>query len=123
MPSTEHEQQKHDLETRNLGAEYERKQELHEVELLGEQFRSKHIELNLLQQREDLRPYRTHNTEIFFIPNGSQYVCRLTHFAMQDEDEDEEDSPREMSIEVYGDTPEDACANFDHRWIHPVDDV
>ena len=122
MPSTDFEHEKHILYVRETEAEAKRKRELHEVELAGEMVRAKHIELNLLQQREDLRPYRTHNTEVFFIPNGNLYVCRLTHFCLND-DEDEDESPREESIEATGDTPEEACTNFDHKWIHQEEEL
>ena len=59
-----------------------------------------------------LRPHRMYHTDVFYSPSEGKFCCRMP-IMMEDEDEGDI-SP----ILAYGDTPSEACDNFDHAWIH-----
>jgi len=65
----------------------------------------------LAMSREGMRPHKLYPTDVYWSPQDSKFICRL-HFMEMDEEVDG------ISIFAYGDTPAEACDNFDHQWIH-----
>ena len=72
-------------------------------------------QLQLQAMRESLRPHRMYHCDIAYSPEEGQYVCRMSGM-LELEDEGEGEIP----IAAYGDTPAQACDNFDHMWVQSV---
>lgn len=87
-------------------------EELHQLNLQAQANGLKLGDLHLESMRDAMRPHKMYHTEVLFDPNEGKYLCRLSH--MFEDDEDDSGQP----ILAYGDTPAQACDNFDHRWIH-----
>jgi hypothetical protein len=83
--------------------------ELHKHLLRQAQSNAKALDFQLEVVKSDLRPHKIYHAEIFYSPVDGRYICRLPTM-FDDEDEN--------SVYAYGDTPAQACDNFDYRWIH-----
>lgn len=71
----------------------------------------KNLEMNILHNKESMRPYRMMGAYVAANPSDGNYVCQTPALF---EDEDEDGRP---PVVAYGDTPAQACDNFDHLWI------
>lgn len=73
----------------------------------------KSADFHLEGAKMGLRPHRLYHTDVFYSPSEGKFCCRMP-IMMEDEDEEGQIAP----IIAYGDTPSEACENFDHAWIH-----
>lgn len=71
----------------------------------------KSLELQLEASRTAMRPHKLYGADVYYSAHEGKYICKLPFF----HDEDEE---METPICAYGDTPAEACDNFDYQWIH-----
>lgn len=76
---------------------------------LEQSLKCKTSELVLESKREEMRPHRLYQASVSYNPNEQKYICRLPAFDVEDDEED---------IYAYGDTPAQACDNFDSLWVH-----
>jgi len=81
--------------------------------------------LEYTQRKKVGQPHFRYPTVIFYDPNEKKYRCELVNqFAALDFEEGEEDLPewaesaKRQEIVAYGDTPQQACDNFDYIWVH-----
>ncbi len=72
----------------------------------------KNLEMNLRHNKESMRPYRMMGAYIVANPSEGNYICQTPALF---EDEDEDGRP---PVVAFGDTPSQACDNFDHLWIY-----
>lgn len=77
----------------------------------------KSMELNLLGQKENMRPYRICGAYVVHDESEGKYRCQLPDYMALDTDDDESIGS-EVPIVAYGDTPEQATSNFDNLWVH-----
>lgn len=76
----------------------------------------KKMDLELEEQRMKLRPHSCYPTQVGYCTSEHKYYCRMATFSyFADEDDD---GVEEIPIIAYGDTPAEACDNFDHLWIN-----
>lgn len=61
--------------------------------------------------RGQLSPHRIYMAEVYWDTTEKQYVCKLPY-------EPADDEAIENPIFAYGDTPAQACDNFDNLWIY-----
>jgi hypothetical protein len=96
-------------------------EEIHEKTLEKEQNSVKVSDYHLEAVKNSFRPHKMYPTDVFYSVSDKKYVCHLPRMYNDGEDEDIEET---AEILVYGDTPAQACDNFDHQWIHgSTDDV
>lgn len=77
-------------------------------------------ELELLVNRENMRPHQIYRTNICFDSTEQAYCCYLLVSDDFDTDDDDEGFlvHNRCPIVGYGATPAEACDNFDHEWVH-----
>lgn len=69
----------------------------------------KTLEIQLMQARETMRPHRLYHATVGKDTETGKYFCRTLEY------ENPEEEPFELS--AFGDTPAEACDNFDALWI------
>ncbi len=75
----------------------------------------KTLQVNLMIQQDMMRPNRLQNTFVSFDSNEGRFRCQLPNLEdIYDVDGTESSS---HAIVAYGDTPQEACDNFDHLWV------
>lgn len=80
----------------------------------------KNLETVLLSNREQMRPHVQYRAEVAFEVGSGKYKCQLPIMSsMMEEGELESDLP----IAAYGETPAQACDNFDALWVGRNRDV
>ena len=67
------------------------------------------LETQLMAARESMRPHRLYHATIGKDQETGKYFCRVLEY------ENPEEEPFEIS--AFGDTPAEACDNFDSLWI------
>lgn len=85
---------------------------LHELAIDHNVLTTRSLELIVQERKNAHCPHRMYPTEIFYDSVEKKYVCRLPVY------DAEEDEPQAVSIQAYGDTPGQACDNFDNLWVH-----
>ncbi len=100
-----------------LEAELVMQQKTHAAMEAQQELAQKSMELNLLSQRDNMRPYRICGAYVVHDEGEGKYRCQLPDY-MGIADEDDENIGGEVPIVAYGDTPEQATSNFDHLWVH-----
>ena len=92
---------------------YTHQAETHAQSLAKGEIDLKVSDLSLQMSREALRPHRMYHTEVMYNVSERNYICRcISMFGYDDEEEGA------LNIMAYGDTPAQACANFDYLWLH-----
>ena len=100
-----------------LEAELAMQQKTHAAMEAQQELATKSMELTLLSQRDNMRPYRICGAYVVHDEGEGKYRCQLPDY-MALADEDDENIGGEVPIVAYGDTPEQATSNFDHLWVH-----
>lgn len=90
-------------------------EELHEKGLEKEKISAKVADYHLEAVKNSFRPHKMYPTDVFYSVSDKKYVCHLPRMYNDDEDEAEGET---AEINAYGDTPSQACDNFDHLWVH-----
>lgn len=80
-----------------------------DIEQRYHQARLKRADIELEKAREEMRPHRMYETDIFYDSERKEYACRMLALGAFEGEED---------IIAYGDTASEACDNFDHLWVH-----
>jgi hypothetical protein len=86
---------------------------MHEKLMEQTQNAVKAADFHLEGAKTGLRPHRLYHTDVFYSQSEGKFCCRMP-IMMEDDDEEGQISP----IVAYGDTPAEACDNFDYAWIH-----
>ena len=89
----------------------------HAVIVEQQSLTTKSMELTLLSQKENMRPYRICGAYVVHDEAEGKYRCQLPDYMALDVDDDE-NIGGEVPIVAYGDTPEQATSNFDNLWVH-----
>lgn len=89
-------------------------EEIHEKTLEKEKTSVKVADYHLEAVKNSFRPHKMYPTDVFYSVSDKKYVCHLPRIY----DDGEEDSMETAEIMAYGDTPAQACDNFDHQWVH-----
>ncbi len=100
-----------------LEAELIMQQKTHAAMEVQQELAQKSMELTLLSQRDNMRPYRICGAYVVHDEGEGKYRCQLPDYMGMDE-EDDENIGGEVPIVAYGDTPEQATSNFDNLWVH-----
>lgn len=85
-------------------------------ELERNQFRhdARMAELRVELMRTHLRPHRMYGAVVSYVPSEDTFMCRIP----PDLEDDMGDMTLGVPIVAYGQTPAQACDNFDHLWVH-----
>ena len=77
-------------------------------------------ELEILSRQEDLRPHQIYRTNVCYDVTEQAYCCYLLVSDDFEEDEDSEGflTHTRSPIVGYGQSPAEACDNFDHEWLN-----
>lgn len=100
-----------------LEAELATQQKIHAAMEAQQELQKKSLELQLLSQQDNMRPYRICGAYVVHDEGEGKYRCQLPDY-MALSDDDDENIGGEIPIVAYGDTPEQATSNFDHLWVH-----
>lgn len=74
----------------------------------------KNLETVLESNRQHMRPHMLYRAEVVFEVGSNKYRCQLPTMGALD---DEESEMGTVPVCAYGDTPAEACENFDALWI------
>ena len=91
---------------------YDHQNQTHQQTMAKGEIDLKVSDLSLQMSREALRPNRLYHTEVMYNVSERNYLCRC--LSMFGDDEEGGD----LTVMAYGDTPAQACANFDYLWLH-----
>lgn len=85
-------------------------------------------ELSVLEREVRLAPHMVYGTRISYDTTEKQYRCELPIYktTMDYEEEEESDFLEPFTLQpivAYGDTPSQACDNFDNLWNHGATNV
>lgn len=92
--------------------------ELHEKALEKEKASVKVADYHLEAVKNSFRPHKMYPTDVFYSVSDKKYVCHLPRMY----DDGDGDEMETAEIIALGDTPAQACDNFDHQWIHGSND-
>lgn len=76
-------------------------------------------DLQVEMVKSSMMPHVMYKCDVGYEPITGKYYCRLPIVRSFDFDEDAE----YMAIVGYGDSPQQACENFDVLWVHGRTDV